>query len=147
MTERSNLTGNITNWHDSRTGEERKAAQRGIKTAQNIAGAHPQSVGDVSDVRCLRGAQSSQRQHPAHPTTACSLQRRLDSDTETSAAAAAAAAAPSRLQLLCSSGSQALSTCKKKLPLLWHDYLLTSLIFVFVCVAGGTTAGVESCTS
>lgn len=56
--------------HDSCTAEERKAAQQVIKTAQNIAGTHVQSVRDVrdvSDVRCLHGAQSSKRQHPAQP--------------------------------------------------------------------------------
>ena len=47
----SSLTRNITNWHGSCTAWDKKALQRGIKTTQNITGTHPQSIGDIGDVR------------------------------------------------------------------------------------------------
>lgn len=103
MKDRSNLTGNITNRHELCTAEGRKAAQQVFKTAQNIAGTHLQSVRDVSDVRCQRGAQSRDNTQPDHSLftlTLSGFRHRGRADTETSATA------PSKLQLLYSSGSQ-----------------------------------------
>ncbi len=51
------LTGNITNWHDLCTAQDRKALQRVIKIAQNVIGTHLPSINDINEVRCLHRAQ------------------------------------------------------------------------------------------
>lgn len=57
---------NITTWHGSCTAHDRKALQRVIKTAENIIGAHLQSISDIDEVPAQDPKDSKWQHPPSH---------------------------------------------------------------------------------
>lgn len=57
---------NITTWHGSCMAHDRKALQRVIKTAENIIGAHLQSISDIDEVPAQDPKDSKWQHPPSH---------------------------------------------------------------------------------